>query len=591
MDVADVVGNAGDHVVVEAVPGAGKTHMIVQLALKCDAPLILAYNNALASDIQSRVDSTTVMCFTFHGLCSRYIRLVRDDLQLRAALDDVDCGNIHVEEFPFVDSIFVDEAQDVRPVYIRLLRTLGLLARSNRVYVFGDRNQLIYDFDNEFPACLDVLTKPNLCVLRGVKWKRIVASVSNRLPTSVARLVSDLFHVSITTSGNPGLAVDVRVPETMFKLSKELDDLKHVPHLLLVDRKRNNRPLHVLLNDWSREGVVMNVHNDTQPTDDATLTCATYWSAKGLQHDTVVVLVPEQTPRNPLYVALTRALRRLIIVIEPKEPHVALCHALSRNSDVVTMHSRAAQVVHATLASDPTLSLSGRKEFGRATVPPPNYRMHEPRIVPAMFLQEDDAMEDHTIIDMALTWIEMRTTGICRRVEEIRSPCYLKRDKAMELRKYGFVGRVYSASMSDDMLLATDLRETLFDAYDALQTQALDTLTDIVFQHIYTVCVMKGAHYGMECNARQRPAKVVATSSDCERMQWIADAISDATVFDVPGASWNERIQAKSTDCTYLVVSQQTSEDVTRAAMQCGAQTCVLVDVDAQTLTSIAELC
>ena len=43
--------------------------------------------------------------------------------------------------------VLVDEAQDVRGLYVRLLRVLGLVTERKILVVAGDRKQLVYTFD------------------------------------------------------------------------------------------------------------------------------------------------------------------------------------------------------------------------------------------------------------------------------------------------------------------------------------------------------------------------------------------------------------------------------------------------------------
>lgn len=590
-----LVHESGNHVVVEAVPGAGKTYMIVQIATHYPGSLILAYNNALATEIQTLINPEQVLCFTFHSLCSRCIRVVRDDIQLRTAVEEVEQGRLQVVETPTAGTLFIDEAQDVRPIYIRLLRVLGLLKDAERVYVFGDRNQLIYDYDDEFPACLDVLTHPNVNVRRGVEWKRVVVSLSRRLPPPVSTLVSDIFGTTIACVNELHVdcpRVEVRVPGSMFRLSQELEDLKEVPHLLLVDRRAGNRPLHALLNDWSRDGVVMNVHRTTEHHEGATMTCATYWSAKGLQHDTVVVIVPDRTPRNPLYVALTRALRRLIIVIDPKAPHTAVCQALMRNPDMVHVTSdRGKRVIASTNGADPDVSLNGRQEFGSSTRTIPAYRVGTPRTSRvASVIDDDTQLANDIVVDMALVWTEMRTTGVCRRVEEIFQPLFLERSKERDLRRHGYVGRAVPPKMTDDMLLAPDLRSSLQDAYTFLQ-KAPD-LDELCILSLYELTYIKNSFCGFECVARQRNIDPVITPFDRERIEWVHDILSDATEFDLPVAatfSASQRVHARSNCRSYHVVLQQTSDDVKQAVLRCETERpCVLVDLEAWTSTTIS---
>lgn len=602
-DTMHMVRNAGTHVVVEAVPGAGKTHMIVALAQSFEeSSLILAYNNALASEIQSLIDPERVQCFTFHSLCSRCVRVVRDDLQLLRAVEALEQGELTIatDDVPPARVVFIDEAQDVRPVYIRLLKALGLIRQAERIYVFGDRNQLIYDYDPNFPACLDVLTRPNAHVRKGVAWNRVVASVSRRLPPPVASLVSDLFGVviksdtAVSRSGtSPPPMVEVRTPTSMYRLAQELHDLKDVPHLLLVDRRRKNGPLRALLNEWSRQGVVMNVHRETEHNERATMTCATYWSAKGLQHDTVVVVVPEQTPRNPLYVALTRTLRRLIVVIDPKEPHAALCQAIARHPEAVTVTSqRAARAIASTRTLDPTVSLSGRKEYGGSTAVP-EHCVGTPRVsVPiSSVFQDDSQLSGDIVVAMALAWTEIRCTGACRLVDEVLQPLVIEWKQDAALRAHGYIGRpVYSKFKTEDMLLSPDLRNVLRDAYDALRETG-DELDEMSIFNLYELAYIKRSYDdGFECVTRQRTPDPVITPFDRERIEWVRNVLSEATEFDLPTAhSTSHRVHARGEGRSYHVVAQSTSDDVAQAALRCEVgRPCVLVDVEAWSKTTVS---
>ena len=604
-DTMQMVRDAGQYVVVEAVPGAGKTHMIVALAQAFESSLILAYNNALASEIQSLIDPERVQCYTFHSLCSRCLGVVRDDLQLLKTVEEVEQGSLTFEtdDVPVARALFIDEAQDVRPVYIRLLKALGLIRGADRIYVFGDRNQLIYDYDPNFPACLDVLTRPNAHVRKGVAWNRVVASVSRRLPPSVASLVSDLFGVTIKSdvvhnnnNNNtlPPPMVEVRTPTSMFRLAQELRDLKEVPHLLLVDRRRKNGPLRALLNEWSREGVMMNVHRETEHNDGATMTCATYWSAKGLQHDTVVVIVPEQTPRNPLYVALTRTLRRLILVVDPKAPHAALCQAIARHPDTVTITSqRAARAIESTRTLDPAVSLSGRKEYGGSTTVP-DHRVGTSRVsVPiSSIFQDDTQLPGDIVVAMALAWTEIRYTGACRLVDEVLQPLVIEWNQDAALRAHGYIGRpVYSKFKTEDMLLSPDLRTLLRDTYDALRDVGDGELDEISILNLYELAYVKRSYDdGFECVTRQRSPDPVITPFDRERIEWVRNALSRATEFDVPTShSTSRRVHARGDGCSYHVVAQSTSDDVAQAAMRCEeGRSCVLVDVEAWSTTTVS---
>ena len=71
--------------------------------------------------------------------------------------------------------------------------------------------------------------------------------------------------------------------------------------------------------------------------------CGTFWSCKGLERETVVVLLPGRAARNPTYVALTRASKRLVLVLDPRDPHPLVCKTIvhdSRNFTILDRHTR-----------------------------------------------------------------------------------------------------------------------------------------------------------------------------------------------------------------------------------------------------------
>ena len=77
--------------------------------------LILAYNAQLAA-----LMSEHAACMTFHALCSRCLSPARDDAQMEEAVRRAEAGELDV---PQVEQILVDEAQDVRLLYVRLMYT------------------------------------------------------------------------------------------------------------------------------------------------------------------------------------------------------------------------------------------------------------------------------------------------------------------------------------------------------------------------------------------------------------------------------------------------------------------------------------
>ena len=237
--------------------------------------------------------------------------LARDDHQLLNVVVQAENDLIVPRDVPKVSRIFIDEAQDVRELYVRLLSVLGLTAV--QVVVAGDRNQLVYDFDDEFPATLATLESPGATF--GGVWKRVRMNRSHRITRPMCDFVNAIFGTQITSKGD-GCKVEVRVPHNMYTYLYDTvrDVLQHKDVLILADHKNGNRPLCTLLNKVSRSGRRVHVHGVSfggDEHDSAGVKCGTFWSAKGLEAETVIVLLPGSAQFNPTYVAMTRARQRL----------------------------------------------------------------------------------------------------------------------------------------------------------------------------------------------------------------------------------------------------------------------------------------
>ena len=304
--VLAAVAQGAARVAVEAVPGAGKSWLLRHASLQRPS-LLLAYNAQLARDMR---EAGVPLCLTFHALCARCLAPARDDAQLEDAVARAEAGALAPRDVPLVELVLIDEAQDVRALYVRLLSVLGLLSSS--LLVVGDRHQLVYDFDPDFPATLDTLLAPERALgSAGAEWARAELHESRRLTRPMATFVNAVFGTTIR-SARDGPPVEVRAPRSVFDLyaclsdviaqeTAEEGDKASRGVMILTDRKRGNRPLLALINAASRGGARVAVHGMDDHVQDARVTCGTFWSAKGLESDTAVVLLPAAAARNPTF--------------------------------------------------------------------------------------------------------------------------------------------------------------------------------------------------------------------------------------------------------------------------------------------------
>lgn len=156
----------GSNVKVTAVPGAGKTFVILQACLAVNAKiLILAYNRALCEATRKRLVemglSERVLCYTFHGLATYCVRPTYDDIALDEVLEDLDSGTAVPTIVFDVDCLIIDECQDFRRSFHRLISHLVRTSRDTQTMLVGDPRQMLYDYDDEDPADLTFLEQPD----------------------------------------------------------------------------------------------------------------------------------------------------------------------------------------------------------------------------------------------------------------------------------------------------------------------------------------------------------------------------------------------------------------------------------------------
>ena len=681
--------DAGARVRIEAVPGAGKTALIVRAcvaASEADAPrpsLVLAYNKQLAADIGARLPPDGTLCLTFHALCSRCLAPARDDAQLLDAVERAERGELVASNVPSVGRVFVDEAQDVREVYVRLVRVLGL--HTSSLVVAGDRNQLVYDFDPDAPATLETLESPSTVFAPDVvrtnddhdadddptsKWSSFVLTTSYRLTAPIATLVNAVFRTSIVAAGvGTPLPVDVRAPKNMWTgLYDVLRDVLEADDdlLLLVDYKNGNTALRKLLNTVSRRGsMCVRIHGVDVDGDDRdrssssstatatakpTLTCGTFWSAKGLQCRTCVVLLPEQAARNPTYVALTRASHRLIVVLDSRRPHPNVCTALcaigARAHESATVRYADAFARHVVKTGalghvDGVDGLCKREWTSSATDDDGHHTRSLDRWTPQSnavaatimhraHRRDADGGEDESshaasaavrecsadvVVHMCLVAAESDAKdGRVRAVEDVVHPTRLDRARHAGAIRAGCASRFVSPFATDDELLAPDLRSAFVAAYDrmlarsaaaaaaaAAETHAhKKTRRDArrprdatAIADIATVALGVTSFDSWDHTMRTLLPSVRAWSpSVAPHLDFVASVLPATASFDVRlcGDSCHVRVHATTPDSCFHVVWESSSSDVAAAGLRAAlhpAHVCTLVDVSARTCADV----
>lgn len=174
------------HVVVDSVAGSGKTFTALHIAKSFPKRnhLLITYNAKLKIDTRKRVKTlgvTNMVVHTYHSYA-----FAKDDFEL---VEHLNQGVMFETKF---DTILVDEVQDMKPVFFRLLTHIvqhHTLA-GVRLVLFGDRNQCIYRFMKADARYLTLA--PKLWEKRlSEGWVRTALTQSYRITAPMGKFVND----------------------------------------------------------------------------------------------------------------------------------------------------------------------------------------------------------------------------------------------------------------------------------------------------------------------------------------------------------------------------------------------------------------
>lgn len=203
----------GFHTTVSAVPGAGKTSLLLSVPthIPTRRGILVTYNKSLQISMEEHIkikDMKQISAFTFHGFAGKlYERVIRDDTALLDALMSVEMDESILDE---INYLMLDECQDMVPLYFVLLLKVLLLRPNMQLIMVGDENQSINGyrgasslFLSRAPFLFD--TFANIPIS---KWKSFTLPHSYRLTLSLCKFVNYIFKgqgdMKSSSTGSPG---------------------------------------------------------------------------------------------------------------------------------------------------------------------------------------------------------------------------------------------------------------------------------------------------------------------------------------------------------------------------------------------------
>lgn len=335
----------GHNLQVDAVAGSGKTTTSLYIAQQFSGSiLLLTYNARLKMETRQKVETLNIHnmeVHSYHAFCVKYFdpKAYTDTgiltfLKKKKKIE---------KKFPY-SLVIVDEAQDMNPLYFRVVQRILRFCESPQLVVMGDRKQSIYGFNNADPRFLTLA--PSLFSSTR-SWKQATLSTSYRITKPMASLVSDCCRGALPIhSIKDGDKVryiacsiygvrPVKEVEYYLKRGFEPEDI----FVLAGSVKSAKSPVRVLANRLTEKGVSIFVPtSDDEKLDEEVLrnkiVFSTFHQVKGLERAVVLVFdfsenyfkycgkdLPVNEIPNTVYVAITRARVALTVFHDDTSPY------------------------------------------------------------------------------------------------------------------------------------------------------------------------------------------------------------------------------------------------------------------------------
>ena len=328
----------GVNLSVSAVAGGGKSTFLRHCCARSSEPVcILTYNKALRDELDQKIDAPHSV-FTFHGLASKFFKNCKNDVELANIIDE------KVEPTtPFnYKKLFFDEAQDMKQIFLDLI--LHIVTSNNmtmdeiQLVLVGDSIQMLYDYDIDDPAVLDIFQNPSKFFT--VPFEKTRLSKSFRLTEHLASFANALLDPSIdkllagNTYASSNSKVDLLALTPFEWKYGVIPWIKaNVPIgsdkkcMLLCGFKKGNAKLQQLSNMLTEYGYGVFVQGIDPPSNMAKnqIIVSSFHASKGGEADAVVVLdAHARSQHNPLHVAVTRSREKMLIVFSPDDVYERL---------------------------------------------------------------------------------------------------------------------------------------------------------------------------------------------------------------------------------------------------------------------------
>jgi hypothetical protein len=189
----------GYNIMVDAVAGSGKstTILLIAKAYPNKKFLQITYNSMLRYEVKEKVkksEMTNIEIQTYHSLAVKhYSSNCHTDTGIRKLF--FNNTKIHTLPKPYYDIIVIDEAQDMTPLYYKLiLKFIEELSFPVQMLFFGDKRQSLYEFkgaDHRFLSFADKIWE-NKPILKTSTFVKCSLKTSYRITNQMASFINNV---------------------------------------------------------------------------------------------------------------------------------------------------------------------------------------------------------------------------------------------------------------------------------------------------------------------------------------------------------------------------------------------------------------
>ena len=349
----NIINSLDYNIIIDSVAGSGKTTTNLYIAQNNINKniLLLTYNSKLKLETKEKIKKYNINnlnVFSYHSFCVKYYdnnNGYTDKLIINIINNNIKCKL----NFNY-DLIILDEAQDISPLYYKLIYKIynDNSIKNVNIILLGDINQSIYDFnqsDERYILYADKLFNYNNTNL----WKKFNLSTSFRITHEMSLFINNCMlnnsrinstkitlnkpRYIICNSFNKNNSQTLKEVEYYLNLGYKPQDFFILAPSLSV-KGDNKSPVKILENNIKLKYKNINIYvptNDDEKLDNTILenkmVFSTFHQSKGLERPVIIIFnfdnsyfkyyKKDKNPNicpNELYVATTRGSERLSLI-------------------------------------------------------------------------------------------------------------------------------------------------------------------------------------------------------------------------------------------------------------------------------------